>query len=67
MKASEKVKMIAQAWKDLSDGARNKYEEKAGKDRERYQHEMKVWKAKIKTDGSAEQISELKKLKAMKK
>ena len=67
MKPAEKVKVIAQAWKELSDEARNKWEQKAGKDKERYQHEMKVWQAKIKTDGSAEQISELKKLKSKKK
>ena len=67
MKAADKIKVIAQAWKELSHDARTRYEKKAAKDRERYKAEMEVWEAKIKEDGSAEQISELKKLKSKKK
>ena len=67
MNGPEKIKVIAQAWKELSDDVRNKYEKTAAKDRERYKHEMERWQAKIKKDGSAEQISELKKLKSKKK
>ena len=67
MKASDKIKVIAQAWKELTEDARTKYEKKAAKDRERYKAEMEVWEAKIKEDGSVEQISELKKLKSKKK
>jgi len=67
MKAADKIKAIAKAWNDLPENARNKYEAKAAKDKERYKQEMAVWKAKIKQDGSAQQISELKKLKSKKK
>ena len=67
MKGAEKIKVIAQAWKELSDDVRSKYERKAAKDKERYKQEMESWQAKIKKDGSAEQISELKKLKSKKK
>jgi len=67
MKAADKIKIIAQAWNELSEAARTKYEKKAAKDRERYIQEMGVWQAKIKEDGSVEQISELKKLKSKKK
>ena len=67
MKAADKIKIIAQAWNELSEAARTKYEKKAAKDRERYIQEMGVWQAKIKEDGSAQQISELKKLKSKKK
>ena len=67
VKGAEKIKVIAQAWKELSDDVRSKYERKAAKDKERYKQEMERWQAKIKKDGSAEQISELKKLKSKKK
>ena len=67
MKAADKIKMIAQAWNELPESARAKYEKRAAKDRERYIQEMSVWQAKIKEDGSAQQISELKKLKSKKK
>ena len=67
MKGSETIKIIAQAWNELSEDARNQYEKKAAKDRERYKLEMERWQAKIKKDGSDEQISELKKLKSKKK
>ena len=67
MKAADKIKAIAKAWNDLPENARSKYEAKAAKDQERYKQEMAVWKAKIKQDGSAQQISELKKLKSKKK
>ena len=67
LKGSETIKIIAQAWNELSEDARNQYEKKAAKDRERYKLEMERWQAKIKKDGSDEQISELKKLKSKKK
>ena len=67
VKGAEKIKVIAQAWKELSDDVRSKYERKAAKDKERYKQEMERWQAKIKRYGSAEQISELKKLKSKKK
>merc|ERR1711874_792259 len=41
MKAADKIKVIAQAWKELSHDARTRYEKKAA-NRERYKAEMEV-------------------------
>jgi len=67
MKGKEKVKIIAQEWRDLPTEMREKYEMKAQQDKERYMRAKELWSAKLVENGGEEQISKLKKLASKKK
>jgi len=43
-KPTEIVTMLGTAWKELSDDEKEPYQEKAAKEKERYNTEMKAWK-----------------------